>query len=94
MVSFRHGLEVFVTILILCVFSKGSNPSSNNQQLPPSGSTGGQAGGGTNASSSMMPPVPPPTGAEKERVGDYSHFNNKLTIADFDLLKVGLSFCV
>jgi hypothetical protein len=44
-----------------------------------------------------MPPPPPAatpatvaptvqTGTEK--VGDYSHFNNKLTIADFDLLKV------
>lgn len=51
-----------------------------------------------------MPPPPPqvvasaattvpsvPTGTEK--VGDYSHFNNKLTIADFDLLKVSIFKC-
>lgn len=43
------------------------------------------AGNSSNQRTAAATPPPPPVEAS---VGDYSHFNNKLTINDFDLLKV------
>lgn len=47
----------------------------------PTDDTAGSADTGSSAASAAAVPAPSAS-------GDYSHFNNKLTINDFDLLKV------